>query len=208
MKIVKQSYEIIFTHLSPQLLERAGRTCYKSEDKITETSADAFTKMLIERGHYAMVEFGGWAAVKFICPRGISHEIVRHRLFSFAQESTRYCNYSKDKFGNEITVIDPRPHTTQEDFEEWREDMLYFERGYFRRISNGVKPQIARGSLPIDLKTELNVAGNVREWRHFFSQRAHKAAHPQARELACPLLGDFRQLALPLFGDVGDPDCR
>lgn len=207
MRIINQSYEIMDFHMGVNLLERCGRTCYKSEDKITEESAEKFSRMLMDRKHNAMVEFGGWAAVKFICPRGISHELVRHRLFSFAQESTRYCNYSKEKFGNEITVIDPRPHITQEDFEEWQDDMRYFERGYFRRIANGVKPQMARGSLPIDLKTEVNVAGNAREWQHFFSQRAAAPAHPQMRELACPLLEDFRERVHVLFDDVGDPDC-
>jgi len=189
-------------------VESAGRTCYKSENKITENSAAEFTQMLINRGHHAMEEFGGWAWVKFICNRGISHELVRHRLFSFAQESTRYCNYSKDKFGNEITCIDPRPHVTAEQFENWIEDKKIAERCYFRRIELGESAQMARGSLPIDLKTEVNVAGNVREWRHFFSQRAAIPAHPQMRELVCPLLREVRATVPILFDDVGDPDCE
>jgi len=206
MKIIQPSYEILAFHVDPQLFERASRTCYKSEDHITDTSANKFASMLLDRGHHAMIEFAGWIAVKFVCNRGVSHELVRHRLFSFAQESTRFCCYSKEKFGNEITVIDPRPFMTDEQYEGWLEDTPSAERNYFRRLERGEKAQMARGSLPIDLKTEVNVAGNVREWRHFFSQRAEIHAHPQMRQLACPLLKEFRERVPILFDDVGDPE--
>jgi thymidylate synthase (FAD) len=204
MKIVKPSYEILFFAMDLQLLERAGRTCYKSEDKITDTSAAEFTRMLNKRGHHAMEEFGGWAVVKFICDRGVSHELVRHRLFSFAQESTRFCNYSKDKFGNEITVIDPKPHMHDDQYEVWKEACEAAERNYFRLIKFDAKPQMARSVLPNSLKTEINIAGNAREWQHFFFQRAAGPAHPQMRELACPLLKDFRSRVPVLFDEVGD----
>ena len=111
MKIMIASAEIEHMLAGDVLLEnieRAGRTCYKSEDKITEGSSKKFAKMVLDRGHHSVIEHG-LAIVRFICDRGISHEIVRHRLASYSQESTRYCNYSKDKFGKEITVIDPRP---------------------------------------------------------------------------------------------------
>ena len=215
MKIVKASYEILAMHFDLELLERCGRTCYKSEEKITEDSAPAFAKMLLDRGHHAMVEFGGWMAVKFVCDRGVSHELVRHRLFSFAQESTRYCNYGKDKFGSEITVIDPRPAFKQllcaplpagatELFAEWLDAMETAEAHYIWLIKQGASPQMARSVLPNSLKTEVNVAGNAREWRHFFSLRAAKPAHPQMREVACPLLRHLRLNVPMLFDDVGD----
>jgi thymidylate synthase (FAD) len=208
MRIVKQSYEIM-TPIGPEVLEqieRAGRTCDKSEDKITEGSAAKFVAMLIERGHHAMLEHGPNIAVRFVCDRGVSHEIVRHRLFSFAQESTRYCNYTKAKFSEEITVIDPRPHVDDRQFESWHDAMVAAEVAYFVLVgAHGTKPQMARSVLPNSLKTEIVVTGNPREWRHFFSLRAAKPAHPQMRELACPLLADFRKLVPVLFDDVGDP---
>lgn len=206
MRIVKASYEILAMRFDLELLEKCGRTCYKSENRITEESAAGFVGMLIDKSHHAMVEFGGWMVVKFICNRGVSHELVRHRLFSFAQESTRYCNYSKSKFGHEIACIDPRPHVTDEQFENWISDKTEAEHSYFRRLELGESAQMARGSLPIDLKTEINVGGNVREWRHFFSLRASKPAHPQMRELACPLLRHLRRNVPVLFDDVGDAD--
>lgn len=204
MKIVKASYEILAMHFDLELLERCGRTCYKSEEKITEDSAPAFAKMLLDRGHHAMVEFGGWMAVKFVCDRGVSHELVRHRLFSFAQESTRYCNYGKGKFGSEITVIDPKRHITDSQYTTWLCAMQEAESRYLLMVGDGASPQMARSMLPNSLKTEVNVAGNAREWRHFFSLRAAKPAHPQMREVACPLLRHLRFNVPVLFDDVGD----
>ena len=266
-------------------IERAGRVCYKSEDKITEDSARKFVERMVKSGHGAMLEHGtvylfltmssrqqyfkycsnpysvanstgkaekgtwngfvttnyrvlvenGWEedlewqceptehhekriTAKFICDRGVSHEFVRHRVFSFAQESTRYCNYSKDKFGNELTFILPpwvderqlgeqnsqelliqmgslsNPTYTQEDLNE-----LYFlfslassEVQYFNLINNGWKPQQARAVLPNSLKTELVVTGFASDWEHFFELRDAGSAHPQARELAHPLHEEFK----------------
>lgn len=282
MKLIKPSFEIweqkaglngVFRQI-----ERAGRVCYKSEDKITETSAKEFVERMIKSGHGAMLEHGtvylvipytskeiikyknnpysrvatmigthncvttnyrvlvenNWLddlqyiceptefhekryTVKFICDRSVSHEFVRHRVMSFAQESTRYCNYSKDKFGNELTFILPpwvderqlgeqnsqelliqmgslsNPTYTQEDLNE-----LYFlfslassEVQYFNLINNGWKPQQARAVLPNSLKTELVVTGFASDWEHFFELRDAGSAHPQARELAHPLHEEF-----------------
>lgn len=287
MRLIKPSFETL--EQKPGLdgllqhIERCGRTCYKSEDKITEESAPKFVDMLVKRGHTAMVEHGtvyltlnmssrnkyfkyctnkysnaistgeaeagtwvgyittnyrvllqeGWLSdlehiteptkhirritVKFVCDRGVSHEFVRHRVFSFAQESTRYCNYSKDKFGNELTFILPpwvderqlgeqnsrelliqmgsldNPTYSQEDLNE-----LYFLSGlasseiqYFNLISNGWKPQQARAVLPNSLKTELIMTGTIAQWEGFFKLRDANDAHPQARELAAPLHEEF-----------------
>lgn len=313
MRIIKPSFEIWDQQEGLEgiykQIERAGRVCYKSEDKITETSAREFVERMIKSGHGAMLEAGtiylrydfkaredsnrvacnlwskykeniyskavqaqpilgvldGFVAitsnfrvlvennwlddlkylcepteyhekritVKFICDRGVSHEFVRHRVFSFAQESTRYCNYSKDKFGNEITYILPpwmddkqlgeqnsqelliqmgslsNPTYTQEDLNE-----LYFlfslassEVQYFNLINNGWKPQQARAVLPNSLKTELVVTGFASDWEHFFKLRDVGSAHPQARELAHPLHMEFlrRNYLVDLY-DEANPD--
>ena len=279
-------------------IERAGRVCYKSEDKITEDSAKDFVDRMIKLGHGAMLEHGtiyliidcsgrlldvankyvnnkysewtlhpdgvhycittnyrvllqnGWlddlqylcepteyhekrVTIHFVCDRGVSHEFVRHRVMSFAQESTRYCNYSKDKFGNELTFILPpwvderqlgeqnsqelliqmgslsNPTYTQEDLNE-----LYFlfslassEVQYFNLINNVWKPQEARAVLPNSLKTELVVTGFVSDWEHFFELRDAGSAHPQARELAHLLHMEFlRRKYLVSLYDEANPD--
>lgn len=298
MRLIKPSFEIWDQQEGLEgiykQIERAGRVCYKSEDKITETSAKEFVKRMIKSGHGAMLEHGtvylnyssyeyfdkengfplnkyeenpyskcmivkypllskieGWVTtnlrvlvengwlddlqyicepteyhakrhtIKFICDRGVSHEFVRHRVFSFAQESTRYCNYSKDKFGNELTFIIPNwlsiPEGGYELFEEddtveglscyslsneeWATKDLgvkAFLRGcddaeltYFELLKQGWKPQEARAVLPNSLKTELVVTGFASDWEHFFELRDAGSAHPQARELAHPLHMEF-----------------
>lgn len=295
MKLIKPSFEII--EQAPgiegimQHIEKCGRTCYKSEDKITENSAKKFVDMIINRGHTAMIEHGtvylklnlvfdydllgkriiinrdylkyetnpysetryvpdgdSWTptgtgyittnyrvllqndwlddlkyqceptehhvkriTVKFVCDRGVSHEFVRHRVFSFAQESTRYCNYSKDKFGNEVTYILPPwvnlPKCTlndnTSDFEAlmavdevkegkpWLLSLLHSEKYYFELLGAGWKPQQARAVLPNSLKTELIMTGTIEQWEGFFKLRDANDAHPQARELAKPLHEEF-----------------
>lgn len=207
MKIVDFGYEIL-TPFSDggikelQLIEKVARTCYKSEDKITEDgeSAKRFVRMLVERGHEAPIEFS-FAAVKIVCDRGVSHEIVRHRLFSYAQESTRYCNYSKDGFGNEISVI--KPSVLEEGtaaYAAWENGCKQAEASYFVMLNAGETPQIARDVLPTSLKTEINVGGNYREWRHFFKLRCARDAHPQIREIANALLREF-QAGIPIIFD-------
>jgi thymidylate synthase (FAD) len=221
MKIIKPYYEIRSDIEENQILkniERAGRTCYKSEESITDISAPKFIKMLIDKGHESVLEHEK-VTVLFVCDRGVSHEIVRHRIASFSQESTRYCNYSKDKFKSEITFIQPlwisdeqiefvrklneRNFTQVEEItKEWYYSMLQSEQAYNSLIRLGWQPQQARSVLPNSLKTEIVVTANLREWRTIFKQRTSPAAHPQMRELMCPLLDHFKVLIPVVFADI------
>jgi len=205
MKIIKPSYEIMTPINRSEILktlELSGRVCYKSESSITEDSASKFVSMLINRGHEAMIEHYN-VTVKFICDRGVSHEIVRHRIASYAQESTRYVNYSSGKFGNEITVI--KPLFWEEDsinYAIWESSCKFAETSYLSLIDHGATPQEARSVLPNSLKTEIVVTMNLREFRHFFKLRTAKAAHPQMREVAIPVLNDFKRILPEIFGDI------
>ena len=267
MKLIKPSFEII--EQQPGLegiykqIEQAGRTCYRSEDKITEDSAKSFVDRMIKSGHGAMLEHGtvylqiksrdvenyhlfyhkyssnpysyvnvgrgciwntlyittnyrvlvenDWlddlkylcepieshakrVTVRFICDRGILAEFTRHRVFSFSAESTRYCNYSKNKLGNEVTFIEPCWPTTEpmrDGFSEFRTALAEAENHYLFLIENGWKPQQARAVLPNALKTELVMTGFASDWKHFFELRDDNSAHPQAQELAHPLHEEF-----------------
>ena len=215
MKIIKPSYEIL-TPISDggikelQHIEKIGRVCYKSEDRITDDgeSAKKFVKMLINNGHEAMIEHSS-LSVKFIVDRGVSHELVRHRIASFAQESTRYCNYSKDKFGNEITVILPCFFDTGMGvlsnslvYQEWKLACECAEERYFNLLKMGATPQQARTVLPNSLKTEITVTANYREWRNFFKLRTAEASHPQMREVAIPLLKELKTFIPIIFDDI------
>lgn len=292
MKLIKPSFEIIEQkprdivipadmEIGPQMwkdelinsvyrqIEVAGRTCYKSEDKITETSAKEFVDRMVKSGHGAMLEHGtvylripdvssdgqwvypakgkylgnkysvtksrlegvaqnpysvfyvttnyrvlvenNWlddlqyiceptefhekrVTVKFICDRGVSHEFVRHRVFSFAQESTRYCNYSKDKFGKECTFIEPcwfKEDTYYATRKMYESTLTYAEKMYFSLLDMNWKPQQARAVLPNSLKTELIMTGTIEQWEGFFKLRDAGSAHPQAYELAHPLHEEF-----------------
>lgn len=189
-----------------KLIEKAGRTCYKSEDKADENSAAEFVRRLIKHGHEAVIEHYS-ITVRVICDRGISHEIVRHRLASYSQESTRYCNYTKDKFSNQITFIKPCFwNTGSEDdrkkYEIWKSAMEYAEKKYFELIEMGATPQEARSILPNSLKTELVMTMNLREWRNFFKLRTSTASHPQMREISIPLLEKFKELVPVVFDDI------
>jgi thymidylate synthase (FAD) len=217
MKIVKAKYIIESDVNGIELLkeiEKIGRTCYKSEEKITETSATNFVAMLIKRGHEAVIEHNS-LTVRFICDRGITHEIVRHRVASYAQESTRYCNYGNDKFGNQINVIDISegigldtkmnafsPEMTEAIIQEWIQAMEDAEKHYMKMIELGATPQIARSVLPTSIKTELVVTMNLREWRHFFQLRTPLSAHPQIREVAVPLLEELKTKIPIVFDDI------
>jgi thymidylate synthase (FAD) len=292
MKLIKPSFEIIEQkprdivipadmEIGPQMwkdelinsvyrqIEVAGRTCYKSEDKITETSAKEFVDRMVKSGHGAMLEHGtvylripdvssdgqwvypakgkylgnkysvtksrlegvaqnpysvfyvttnyrvlvenNWlddlqyiceptefhekrVTVKFMCDRGVSHEFVRHRVFSFAQESTRYCNYSKDKFGKECTFIEPcwfKEDTYYATRKMYESTLTYAEKMYFSLLDMNWKPQQARAVLPNSLKTELIMTGTLTQWEGFFKLRDAGSAHPQAYELAHPLHEEF-----------------
>lgn len=186
-------------------LELVGRTCYKSEDKITKDSAAKFVEGLIKRGHEAMLEHVS-ITIKFVVDRGVSHEIVRHRVASFAQESTRYCNYSKDKFGKELTFIIPNfLKEGDRGYIIWKRGMEVTEKAYFAMLEAGYFPQEARSILPNSLKTELVMTANLREWRHFFKLRAANstgAAHPQMLEVTRPLLDKLQKMIPVVFDDI------
>jgi thymidylate synthase (FAD) len=205
MRIEKPNVEVIQLIDGKQALkhiERIGRICYKSEDKITDDSYENFVNMIIKRGHEAVIEHSFITAI-FKCDRGVTHEIVRHRLFSYAQESTRYCNYTNDKFGKEITVIYPCFLEGKEGsfmWNNWYNAMIQTESSYLSMIDNGATPQEARSVLPNSLKTEIAVSGNFREWKHFFSLRTAKAAHPQMQEVAKIALEQFQQ-SIPIVFD-------
>lgn len=180
-------------------IEEAGRTCYKSEDRIADESAPTFISSIIKRGHESVLEHEK-VSVRIICDRGVSHEIVRHRIASYSQESTRYCNYGKH---GEITFIEPCFwNEDSAEYKLWLSAMEVAATTYLLFISKGVSPQEARSVLPNSLKTEIVMTANLREWRHFFKLRTAAAAHPQMREIAVPMLRDF-QLQIPVvFDDI------
>lgn len=205
MKIVEPGFEILTQINGKEILkaiEAAGRVCYKSEDKITQDSAEKFVANIIRRGHEAVLEHQS-ITVKFICDRGVSHEIVRHRLAAYCQESTRYCNYSKGQFNNEITVIKPcYLDNNSPGYAIWKASCRQAENAYLNMLEAGHTPQEARAVLPNSLKTEVVMTANIREWRHFFKLRCSPAAHPQMREVACALLAEFKQLIPIVFDDI------
>ena len=221
MNILKAGFEIL-TPISEggieelKHIEKIGRVCYKSEGKITEDgeSAKKFVNMLIDRGHEAMIEHSS-LSVKFVVDRGVSHELVRHRIASFAQESTRYVNYSLEKFGNEINVIDIRDginldnkmknmdsDTISAIMGEWCLAMEDAEKHYMKMIELGATPQIARSVLPNSTKTEITITANYREWRNFFKLRVPNTAHPQMREVTIPLLKELKRRLPIIFDDI------
>ena len=183
-------------------IEKSGRTAYKSEDKITDDSAKAFVKKIINLGHLSVIEHFS-ITVRVICDRGVSHEIVRHRLASYTQESTRYCNYSSGKFGNELTVISPIFWDQKDEkYLLWKNTIKTIEKNYNKLISLGATPQEARSILPNSLKTEIVITMNLREWRHFFKLRTSQNAHPQMREIAIPILEKFKEKIPIIFDDI------
>jgi thymidylate synthase (FAD) len=205
MRIVSPSYEIlVYPDNALERIERAARTCYKSENKIEEGSAEKLVKRLIENGHWPMIEFGGDIVVRFISNRGFTHELVRHRLASYAQESTRYCNYSNLKFDNQITVLDPPIGMTDEQEDLYELALLEAEEQYMKLLANGIPAQLAREVLPIGLKAEINIKANLVEWRHIFKMRCSHRAHPRMRELMIPLLKDVSRLIPIVFDDLLD----
>ena len=205
MKVIKPRVEFI-TPINGavilQRLEQCGRVCYKSEDRITDTSAADFVRGIIRRGHEAVLEYCSFT-VKFICDRGVSHEIVRHRMASFCQESTRYCNYGKDKFGGELTFIKPCFWNDDSDaMRDWKSAMILAENHYLGLLKMGATPQEARTVLPNSVKTELVMTANIREWRHFLNLRCDPAAHPQMREVALILLNQLHDAVPVCFDDI------
>ena len=201
VKIVsKTSYKDLLT-----LIEAAGRVCYKSENKIKDGSAEEFIKGILKRGHEAVLEHGTITA-KVICDRGVSHEIVRHRLAAYCQESTRYCNYSQEKFDYTITVIEPAflegVPSMDPKYIAWLSAMNNAREAYFELLDQGCTPQEARSVLPNSLKTEIFMTMDIREWRHFFKLRTAKAAHPDMRVVAIMLLEKFKEEYPLFFSDI------
>lgn len=209
MKIVKSKVEIL-TDISEggvkelKLIELAGRTAYKSEDNISDdiSSAKRFVNMIVKFGHESVLEHS-LLTVRFTCDRGVSHEIVRHRMAAYTQESTRYCNYASGKFGREITFV--APSTLKKDsieYFEWYQACDEAEKNYIACVQLNMKPEQARAVLPMSVKTEVVMSANYREWRHFIKLRCAKTAHPDIRKLALELLCEL-QLRIPVvFDDI------
>lgn len=209
MILVKPSFSVLsVTPSALSLIEAAGRTCYKSESAVTEESAETFVRMIIARGHESVLEHAS-ATVRIICDRGVSHELVRHRIASFSQESTRYCDY---KGGHVCFVIppwvdvEPGVHPAEDlpilqigSDVQWWWMMRTAEQGYQYLREQGWKPEQARSVLPNSLKTEVVMTANFREWRHFFALRTAPAAHPQMREIAVPMHAEFDRLFPGVF---------
>lgn len=207
-----------------EAIELAGRTCYKSEPTGSLDNTQKFVQKIIKSGHESVLEHQSFT-VRFICDRGVSHEIVRHRIASYSQESTRYCNYASEKFGKEITVIQPSwfkgnwsklapkfeaSNTKEREniFDEFNTEVVWYrmmaesEIAYFQLLEKGWSPQQARSVLPNSLKTEIVVTMNLRAWRHFFKLRTAKAAHPQMREITIPLLAELKERLPIVFDDI------
>lgn len=209
MRIIEPSYiieEEIDAKKIMGTIERAGRTCYKSEHNISDGSAEKFIANILKRGHESVIEHEK-ITVRFICDRGVTHEIVRHRIASYSQESTRYCNYANDKFGNELTFI--KPCFWDENTEDgkakmslWKKSMQNIENEYNELIKLGARPEEARSILPNSLKTEIVVTMNLRSWRNFFRLRTANAAHPQIRQVASALLDELKVKLPAIFSDL------
>lgn len=202
MVIVEPSFEIVtpLEQISGILerIEKAGRTCYKSECKITDGSAKEFVRKIMKSGHESVIEHE-IVSVRIVCDRGVSHELVRHRIASYSQESTRYCDYGKN---GHIQFIKPTGLPASFEVEEWRWVMEYAESVYKTMRANKISPQIARSVLPNSLKTEIVMTTNLRSWRNFFRLRTSPSAHPQMREIAIPMLAKFKELIPVVFEDL------
>lgn len=212
MKIINPSIEILDAPSYEAVIkkiERIGRVCYKSEDKITEGSAETFIRSLIVRGHESVIEHQN-ITVKVICDRGVTHEIVRHRIASYSQESTRYCRYSDEKFDGQISCIDIATGFGWDLSDKatagkrliWSEAMVTAEKFYHAMIAAGATPQEARSVLPNSLKTELVMTMNLRTWRHFIRMRDSLKAHPQAQEVAHMIAVELTERYPVFFEDL------
>lgn len=214
MKVVKQSAELLsITPNAMRLIEQAGRVCYKSEEKMKCVCEDgcsvcnkrtiAFVQKIIASGHESVIEHAS-ASILFITDRGMTHELVRHRLCAYSQESTRYCNYGNNDGG--ITVIQPVAKNGLDHpggMDAWKQAMAESESSYLRLLGMGWPPQWARSVLPTCLKTEIVTTANFREWRHIFKLRAtNPRAHPQIRDLIGKALLILKYKAPAIFGDI------
>ena len=205
MKIIEPDVELVEDFDAAaimQKIERAGRVCYKSEGNIKDDSAEKFIRGIIKRGHESVIEHAT-VSFKIVCDRGVTHELVRHRIASYSQESTRYCDYSAGKFGGELTFIKPCFWAEDdENFLLWKETMDRLEKNYLQLRAGGAKPEEARSILPNSLKTEIFVTMNLREWRHFLKLRTAEAAHPQMREIALKIYKILVEKLTAIFDDI------
>lgn len=212
MIIVNQGHEFI-TPLTYERgkqiianIENIARTCYRSEDSIKEGSAERMIRTLIRRGHGAMLEHES-ISVRCHTDRAIANEMVRHRMASYAQESTRYCNYSKEKFQNQIAVVAPFPmEKNPHAYAEWFKAASCAEQAYLNMLHYGATPEQARDILPNCLATEIVITANMREWRHIMSLRTAEDAHPKLRQLMKGILQDFQKTIPVLFDDIEVPE--
>ena len=209
MPFIKSGYEILTPIdglIELKTIERAARVCYKSEAAITEDgeSAKKLIRRLIENGHEAMLEHS-FLSVKFTVDRGITHELVRHRLCSFAQESTRYCDYFAEKFGKSVKFVIPyffAQGDRQKELAIWMKACNEAEKAYFALLDKGATPQEARTVLPNSTAAEIVVSANYREWRHILKLRTAQAAHPQMREVMQPLSAELKRRIPVIFDDI------
>lgn len=208
MRIIEPFYEILVMDDAQSILQRielAGRVCYKSEERITDDSAKNFVRRIIANGHHSVLEHIT-ATVRLVCDRGITHELVRHRVgVAYSQESSRFCNYSKGKFGSELTFIRPMFWDVPTvEYQLWQYAVKEAEYAYFTLLKNGARPEEARSVLPTSVKSEIIITANMREWRHIFSLRCAKAAHPQMRQVMLPLLQEMYTRVPVLFEDIAN----
>ncbi|MBQ7704997.1 MAG: FAD-dependent thymidylate synthase [Selenomonadaceae bacterium] len=205
MKIIEPTVELAQDLNAAEIMkhiERAGRVCYKSESNISDTSAEKFIANIIKSGHESVIEHVS-ITFKIICDRGVTHELVRHRLASYSQESSRYCDYSGDKFGGELTFIKPCFwNGDDENFLLWRQTLEVIEQNYLAMRKNGARPEQARSILPNSLKTEIFMTANLREWRHFLKLRMSKRAHPQMRQIALKIFEILNSNLPVIFSDL------
>lgn len=206
MKMIEACHEIKTPITGKELkeLEQIARVCYKSENNITDDgkSAERLIRNLINNGHEAMLEHKSLSVI-FTCDRAVSHELVRHRLASFAQESQRYCNYGKEKFGAEVTFIRPWWLDTDDiGYDVFVKACQDAEDRYFELLAAGWQPEQARGVLPNAVKTEIAVTANYREWRHILKLRTDLAAHVDMRHMMNDLLREFQQKIPIIFDDI------
>ena len=210
MQIVEQSFKFMTVHGDEingkevlKHLEQVGRTCYKSEDRVKEGSAEKFIRGIVKSGHGSIIEHYSISA-KIITSRDVTHQLVRHRIASFAQESQRYCNYSSEKFGNEIVVVKPVYFDSETDteYDLWVTSCERDEEYYFTLIEMGRTAEEARAVLPNCTKTEIVMTMNLREWRHFFEVRCDHHAQLPVRLLALKMLAEMHKIVPVVFDDL------
>ena len=204
MKIVQPTFQILDHNNLLRNIELGGRVCYKSEGSMGEGSDERLIEKLKSLKHESVFEHGA-ITVKFLTDRGVTHELVRHRVASFSQESTRYCNYGKGKFGAEITVVEPFFFERESaNYIWWRNACEEAENAYLTLLRDGASAQEARSVLPNSLKTEIQVTANVREWRHILKLRTSREAHPQIRQIMVPLALELAKRWPILFGEFSE----